>query len=47
MPEYASLAVHILRQKPPIARALRGDRLVLLLRAVPICLPDVAGQDLP
>jgi len=36
--EYASLAVHLLRQKPASARALRGGQLVLQPHAVPICL---------
>src|SRR5262249_42536343 len=37
-PEYASLAVHLLRQKPPSVRALRGGQLALQPHAVPICL---------
>src|SRR6516164_7050662 len=37
-PEYATRAVHLLRQKPPSARALRGGQLVLQPHAVPICL---------
>src|SRR5262249_26478311 len=37
-PEYASRAVHLLRQNPPSARALRGGQLVLQPHAVPICL---------
>src|SRR5215831_3835796 len=43
-PEYASRAAHPLRQKPPSARALGGDQLVLPPRAVPICLPGASPQ---
>src|SRR5215469_4184269 len=43
-PEYASLAVHLLRQSPPSAQALRGGRPVLQPHAVPICLPGAWAQ---
>src|SRR5215472_17405388 len=43
-PEYASPAVHFLRQTSPGARALRGGQLVLQQHAVPICLAGAWPQ---
>src|SRR5215472_7551730 len=43
-PEYASRAALPLRQKPPSARALGCDQLVIQPHAAPICLPGTSPQ---